>query len=140
MSCGGVQVRRKELPPEFWEARRRAKNKRRATRDAARRKRHTVARRQAEDAALVGMTSEEESAAKEARRRAEEEAEARQAARVESALVSGPFVVVECSLAAGSSPREVRSLAKQLQLAAGANRRAPAPLGLCFAGFKGDYV
>jgi hypothetical protein len=134
-----VQVRRKELPPEFWEARRLAKNKRRAARDTARRKRHTVAQRQAEDAALIGMTSDEERVAREARRVAEEEAEALQAARVDAAMESGPFVVVECSLAAGSSPREVRSLAKQLQLAAGANRRAAAPLGLCFAGFKGKY-
>jgi hypothetical protein len=63
-----------------------------------------------------------------------------QKARVAHALQgAGLRVAVDCSLChAGASWRELRSLAKQLQLCVGANKKAPAPLNLHFVGVTGE--
>jgi hypothetical protein len=174
------QVRRSALPPEFWEARRRARNHNRMQRNYGRRRRHGEALRQEEYERLEGMPEEQAAAyqqQKEAEREAAKTAAAAQREAVQQALEHGLRVVVDCSFsvphvaaggvtggddadtaedgdrssssqistdtaavaaaAAAASDREVRSLCKQLQLCAAANKRAPRPVSLQFSSFCG---
>ena len=57
---------------------------------------------------------------------------------VSEALRTGLRVAIECSMGREHSPPELRSLAKQLQLAAAANRRAAQPVALALTGFCGS--
>lgn len=90
---------------------------------------------------------------REAEREAAKAAAAQQRQRVADAMEHGLRVVVDCSLSlplpvqqvasngaaapGGASDREVRSLCKQLELCAAANKRAIAPVSLRFASFTG---
>ncbi|KAL4436609.1 hypothetical protein ABPG75_003748 [Micractinium tetrahymenae] len=152
-------VRRSALPAEFWDARRRARNHARLQRNYGRRKRRGEALRQEEEERLAGL-GEQERAAYAAQRHSEREAAkaaaAEQRQRVAEAMERGLRVVVDCSLSvpppapqggadgssaqagpSGASDREVRSLCKQLELCAAANKRAAAPVSLQFASFAG---
>jgi hypothetical protein len=161
------QVRRKALPPEFWDARRRALNHKRLQRNYGRRKRRGEALRQEEEERLAGMDEEQQAEykrQKEEQREAAKAAAAQQRELVAQAMQSGLRVVVDCSFSAdppavqgdggapaadseaGSPPssltpaasdREVRSLCKQLELCAAANKRAPRPVCLQFSSFSG---
>ena len=174
-------MRRSALPPEFWEARRRARNHNRMQRNYGRRQRHGEALRQEEAERLEGMAEEQAAAyqqQREAEREAAKTAAAAQREAVQQALEHGLRVVVDCSFsvphaaagaatgaddgaatgdgergsssqsstarvaaaaaaAAAASDREVRSLCKQLQLCAAANKRAPRPVSLQFSSFCG---
>ena len=134
------QVRRSALPPEFWDARRRARNHARLQRNYDKRKRKGEALRQEEAERRAGLSeaaAAEYEAAREAERAAAKAAAAAQRERVAAAMAAGLRVVVDCSLSAGASDREVRSLCKQLELCAAANKRAAAPVSLQFASFAG---
>ncbi|KAL4444557.1 hypothetical protein ABPG77_002374 [Micractinium sp. CCAP 211/92] len=150
------QVRRSALPAEFWDARRRARNHARLQRNYGRRKRRGEALRQEEEERLAGMGEEQRAAyatQREAEREAAKAAAAQQRQRVADAMEHGLRVVVDCSLSlplpaqqvasngaaapGGASDREVRSLCKQLELCAAANKRAIAPVSLRFASFTG---
>ena len=153
------QVRRKELPPEYWEARRRALNHSRLQRNYARRRRRGDAMRQ-EEAQRMASMDEQQAAAyrqqREAERDAAKAAASAQRQQVAQAMQHGLRVVVDCSLslaachsarcdhdasssgdAARASDREIRSLCKQLELCAAANKRATRPVSLQFASFTG---
>lgn len=135
-----LQVRRKALPPEFWDARRRALNHNRLQRNYSRRKRRGEALRQEESerrAAMDEQQQAEHQAQKDAERAAAKAAAAAQRERVAEAMGHGLRVVVDCSLSGTASDREVRSLAKQLELCAAANKRACRPVSLQFASFTG---
>lgn len=148
------QVRRSSLPAEFWDARRRARNHARLQRNYGRRKRRGEALRQEEEERLAGLGEEQRAAyaaQREAEREAAKQAAAQQRQRVAEAMEHGLCIVVDCSLSAppphgsnssqaaagGASDREVRSLCKQLELCAAANKRAAAPVSLRFASFAG---
>lgn len=154
--CLFVQVRRSALPAEFWDARRRARNHARLQRNYGRRKRKGEALRQEEEERLAGLGEEQRAAyaaQREAEREAAKAAAAQQRSRVAEAMERGLRIVVDCSLSvppatenggnggkpahSGASDREVRSLCKQLQLCAAANKRATTPVSLQFASFAG---
>lgn len=154
LSCFPAQVRRSSLPAEFWDARRRARNHARLQRNYGRRKRRGEALRQEEEERLAGLGEEQRAAyaaQREAEREAAKQAAAQQRQRVAEAMEHGLCIVVDCSLSAppphgsnssqaaagGASDREVRSLCKQLELCAAANKRAAAPVSLRFASFAG---
>lgn len=96
-----------------------------------------------EDSARKAELTPQQAAAFEAQRAAEREAAkaaaAAQRAAVAEAMASGLRIVVDCSLSVegGASDREVRSLCKQLQECAAANKRARRPVSLQFASFTG---
>lgn len=105
-----------------------------------RRKRKGDALREAEAARKAALTPAQAAAyeaEREAAREAAKAAAAAQRAAVAAAMASGLRVVVDCSLSAAASDREVRSLCKQLQECAAANKRARRPVSLQFAGFAG---
>ena len=177
------QVRRSALPPEFWEARRTARNRARLQRHHATRLQRGEAARQQEADLLAGMSKVEQAAylaQREAAREAAKAAAAEQRARVAAAMEAGPRIVVDCSFStalpppaaagagtgigndaaapggsedsseggsegsdaatpsAAATAREVRSLCKQLQMCAAANKRASRPVNLHFASFNGE--
>lgn len=135
-------VRRSALPEEFWDARRRARNHARLQRNYGQRKRKGDALREEETQRLTGMSPAQQAeyeAAKAEKREAAKVAAKAQRERVAEAMSSGLRIVVDCSFSSGgaASDREVRSLCKQLELCAAANKRAACPVSLQFSSFTG---
>ncbi|GAB4823111.1 hypothetical protein N2152v2_010157 [Parachlorella kessleri] len=132
------KVRRRDLPEAFWEARRRALNRRRTQRQKQARKERVGEHRCGEEDS-AGRQCED--GRTEVEKQQAIQAHLDQQRRVEQALQHGLRVAVDCSLCPpGAAGREVRSLAKQLQLCVGANKRARAPLSLHFVGFAGPVA
>lgn len=105
-----------------------------------RRRRKGDAQREQDASRKAGLTPEQAAAydaEREAQREAAKAAAAAQRAAVAEAMASGLRIAIDCSLSAGASEREVRSLCKQLQECAAANKRARRPVSLQFAGFAG---
>lgn len=123
-----MQLRKRDLPPDFWALWRIERNRRRSQRNRERRRERT--------AEIEGDLTEEQKGAK---LLAAREAGREQQRRLTEGLSSGVKIIVDCSFAssAGSSDREVRSLARQLQFCLAANRKSPKPGNLVFAGFAG---
>ena len=121
-------MRKRDLPPDFWALWRIERNRRRSTRNRVRRRERT--------AETEGILTEEQKAAK---LEAAREAGRVQQRRLAEGFAHGIRIIVDCSFAstAGSSDREVRSLARQLQFCIAANRKAPKAGSLVFAGFAG---
>jgi tRNA (guanine9-N1)-methyltransferase len=120
-----------------------------------RRKRRGDALREEESQRLATMDEQQQAeyqVQQLAEREAAKAAAAEQRARVARAMEQGMRVVIDCSFTATPSPdgpqnarndnstsasREVRSLCKQLELCAAANKRAACPVSLHLAGFVG---
>lgn len=114
-------VRKRDLPPEFWEARRKAKNRRRSDRYRA-----NVRARPAPHASP-------------AEQRERQLAAQQQVERVQAALrdEAGPQICVECDFEGVMSAKEIRSLYKQLEFVSAGNKRAAKPVNVTVCSFKG---
>ena len=136
-------MKRKDRPPEYWQERRRAKNRRRSERWKESRREQATAAARAREAALEGLNEAERQAAlaelkAEKKRRGE-----RQETAVQEALGgAGQRICVECAFEglgahSASSAREVSSLYKQLEHVVAANRRAPTPANASITCWRG---
>ena len=124
-----MQLRKSDLPDDFWALRRIERNRRRSQRNKQRKR---------EKAAELSFRETEEQ--RHARHQAAREAGRLLQRRLEDGMKHGLRVVVDCSFASSSeasNQRELRSLARQLQFCISANKTAPKAACLIFAGFLG---
>ncbi|KAK9816432.1 hypothetical protein WJX72_000139 [[Myrmecia] bisecta] len=131
------QVRKRDLPESYWDERRHALNARKTQRSSDNKKARKAAQRQAEEAALAGLAANERERVLEEAKQQRIQAHLAQQAKLAEALEHGMCVVVDCSFVEGASPREMHSLAKQLQMSVGLNKRAERPVALTFTSYQG---
>jgi len=136
-------VKRKDRPPEYWQERRRAKNRRRSERWKESRREQATAAARAREAALEGLNEAERQAALAELKAEKKRREERQEAAVQAALGgAGQRICVECAFEglgahSASSAREVSSLYKQLEHVVAANRRARTPANASITCWRG---
>ncbi|GLI62533.1 hypothetical protein VaNZ11_005193 [Volvox africanus] len=130
---------------EVWEARRRFNNLRRREKAKVSHKARVEAARVAQEALEASMSAEqwaEWREAQEAERVQRIAAEAAQAERLAAALAAGGpgagsasvlRIVIDCSFAPESPPKELRSLCKQIENSSAINKRYPRPACLTLA-------
>ena len=87
---------------------------------------------------VEGMSEEEIREIREQEYQSAVAAHEKQKQAIEEGYLNGLPIAVECGFSEKSNAREVRSLAKQLQYAVAANKRAQKPAQLHFTSFKGE--
>eukprot|EP00958_Prasinococcus_capsulatus_P010135 scaffold990_cov393-Prasinococcus_capsulatus_cf.AAC.35 len=131
------KVKTKDLPKEFWEERRKQRNKHKSSlykKSLRARNSERVAREEEE---LSVLPPEERRAREEAAFQERIRVKKERQKRLEDAFEHGIRVFVDCAYASQMNEREVRSLAKQLELCSAINKRAQVPVRLEFCGFTG---
>lgn len=129
--------RKRQMDDEAYEAKRKELNKRRCARQKAKRAKRHEAKMAEEQTRFAGMPEEERMAIEAEEKHKRVQAHLQQEQVLADALVRGIRVIVDCSFITQCSDKEMRSLAKQLEVAVALNRRSPKPLCLTLTSFSG---
>ena len=131
-------MKTKDLPKEFWEERRRMRNKKKSSLHKQSLRERNAQKMAQEEQELAQLSEVERAERREAafqeRLRVKKEREA----KLQAGYESGIRFIVDCSYSHAMNERELRSLAKQLELCSAVNKRAKVPVRLEFCGFKGE--